>query len=110
MQAKPLQLRTLTIALFAGTATLLAGCASTGSGDGTANNAPAAIAPAQLPAAVNRVSWGVNQGTWQQAQTLGYEAWLERQLHPAPAPLPVLAQPASRVAVPAKSAIVKVRS
>ncbi|OEZ92593.1 DUF1800 domain-containing protein [Duganella phyllosphaerae] len=92
MQAKPLQLRTLTIALFAGTATLLAGCASTGSGDGTADNAPAAIAPAQLPAAVNRVSWGVNQGTWQQAQTLGYEAWLERQLHPAPAPLPAAAQ------------------
>ena len=92
MQAKPLQLRTLTIALFAGTATLLAGCASTGSGDGTADNAPAAIAPAQLPAAVNRVSWGINQRTWQQAQTLGYDAWLEQQLRPAPAVLPAAAQ------------------
>lgn len=91
MQSKTHQMRTLTIALFACTATLLAGCAATGNGSGTADTA-AAIAPAQLPAAVNRVSWGINQGTWQQAQTLGYAAWLERQLHPAAAALPPPAQ------------------
>jgi uncharacterized protein (DUF1800 family) len=83
-------LRSLTGAL-AGTALplLLAACASTGSGAGAGSSA---IGPAQLAGAVNRVSWGVNQTTWRQAQTLGYDAWLEGQLHPSPAVLPATAQ------------------
>lgn len=84
-------MRTLIITLLAGATTLLAGCAATGD---RAAGAPSAnsITAAQLPAAVNRVSWGINQGTWQQAQTLGYDAWLEQQLRPAPALLPAAAQ------------------
>jgi len=91
MQTNTNTMRTLIIALFAGATTLLAGCAATG--DRTPATAGAAsITAAQLPAAVNRVSWGVNHGTWQQAQALGYDAWLEQQLRPSPALLQAAAQ------------------
>jgi len=63
-------------------AALLAGCATV---------APPSD-PAALSSAVNRISWGVNTSTYQQAEKLGYDAWLERQLHPAPAVLPAEAQ------------------
>ena len=66
---------------------LLAGCASTT----TAPPAPPAD-PVALSSALNRVSWGVNMSTYQQAEKLGYNTWLERQLHPGPAVLPAAAQ------------------
>lgn len=91
MQTKTNTMRILIITLCAGATTLLAGCAATG--DRAAGTPGAAsITAAQLPAAVNRVSWGINQRTWQQAQTMGYDAWLEHQLRPAPAVLPAAAQ------------------
>lgn len=91
MQTNTNTMRTLIITLLAGATTLLAGCAATG--DRAAATAGAAsLTAAQLPGAVNRVSWGVNQGTWQQAQALGYDAWLEQQLRPSPALLPAAAQ------------------
>jgi uncharacterized protein (DUF1800 family) len=65
---------------------LLAGCAS------TVPQTPPASDPAALSSALNRVSWGVNLSTYQQAEKLGYDAWLERQLHPSPAVLPADAQ------------------
>ncbi|MET0265576.1 MAG: DUF1800 domain-containing protein [Duganella sp.] len=68
---------------------LVAGCAANG---GAGDGAPVAVQPAQLVQAVNRVSWGANHGSWQQAQQLGYAAWLDGQLHPAPASLPAAAQ------------------
>jgi len=71
----------------AGAAALLGGCAATGGGD-TAG----VPGPAQLVGAVNRVSWGVSQSTWQQVEKVGYPAWLEGQLRPTPAPLPAAAQ------------------
>ena len=66
---------------------ILGGCA-------TPFQAPAtsAVKPDQLAGALNRVSWGVNQSTWQQAEKLGYDTWLDRQLHPSPAVLPPAAQ------------------
>jgi hypothetical protein len=57
---------------------LLAGCA-------TAPTPPAPPAdPAALSGALNRITWGVNHSAYQQAAKLGYDAWLEQQLHPAP--------------------------
>jgi uncharacterized protein (DUF1800 family) len=68
---------------------LLAGCATTT----TAPPAPQAPAdPVALSAALNRISWGVNTSTYQQAEKMGYSAWLERQLHPGAAVLPAAAQ------------------
>jgi uncharacterized protein (DUF1800 family) len=67
-------------------ALLLAGCAAT-----TTISTPPAD-PAALSSALNRVTWGVNLSTYQQAEKIGYEAWLEKQLHPAPAVLPAAAQ------------------
>jgi uncharacterized protein (DUF1800 family) len=67
---------------------LLAGCASTALPPST----PAPSDPVALSSVLNRVSWGVNLSTYQQAEKLGYDAWLERQLHPAPAVLPAAAQ------------------
>lgn len=64
---------------------LLGGCAAPGGG-------VSAIKPEQLSGALNRVSWGVNLTTYQQAEKMGYDAWLEQQLHPAPARLPAAAQ------------------
>lgn len=85
MQSLPSTLRTLL--LGAGAAALLGGCAATGGSD-TAG----AVGPAQLVGAVNRVSWGVNQSTWQQVEKVGYAAWLDGQLRPTAAPLPAAAQ------------------
>ena len=68
---------------------VMAGCATTAT-------SPAALAPpansAQLSSALNRVSWGVSQSTYQQAESMGYEAWLNQQLHPSVAVLPVAVQ------------------
>ncbi|NYE60911.1 uncharacterized protein (DUF1800 family) [Duganella sp. 1224] len=66
---------------------LLAGCAATPSAP---PQAPAD--PVALSAALNRVSWGVNTSTFHQAEKIGYNAWLDRQLHPGPAVLPAAAQ------------------
>jgi len=68
---------------------LLAGCAANPSAP------PTPLAPADrvaLSAALNRVSWGVNDSTYRQAEKIGYNTWLERQLHPGPAVLPAAAQ------------------
>jgi len=75
-------MRAATLALF-----LLAGCAAT-----APSPPPPPADPAALSSALNRVSWGVNMSTYQQAERLGYDAWLERQLHPSPAVLPAAAQ------------------
>jgi len=64
---------------------LLGGCAAPGGGT-------SAVKPEQLSGALNRVSWGVNLTTYQQAEKLGYDTWLEQQLHPTPARLPAAAQ------------------
>src|SRR3954462_12718188 len=80
-------MRPLSFSLAACGALMLAGCATTGGGAG-----PSAVKPEQLSGALNRVSWGVNLGTYQQAENLGYDAWLEQQLHPAAARLPAAAQ------------------
>jgi uncharacterized protein (DUF1800 family) len=73
--------------LAAGAALLmLVGCAASGPA------ATSAADSARLAGALNRVSWGVNQSTWQQAEKAGYDAWLEGQLRPSPAPLPPAAQ------------------
>jgi len=65
---------------------LLAGCATA-----PTPSAPPAD-PAVLSSALNRVTWGVNHSDYQQAAKLGYEGWLEQQLHPRPAVLPAAAQ------------------
>lgn len=65
---------------------LLAGCATT-----PTPPAPPAD-PAALSRALDRVSWGVNLSTYQQAEKIGYNAWLEQQLHPKPSVLPAAAQ------------------
>ncbi|MEO7497479.1 MAG: DUF1800 domain-containing protein [Massilia sp.] len=65
----------------------LGGCAATG---------PAATeAGKPSPAAVNllnRVSWGVSPASVQQMQALGWNAYLDAQLKPQPAPLPAAAE------------------
>ncbi|MRX11183.1 DUF1800 family protein [Pseudoduganella sp. FT25W] len=65
---------------------LLAGCATTA----TAPQAP--VDPVALSRALNRVTWGVNDSTYQQAAKVGYSAWLDQQLHPGPAVLPAAVQ------------------
>ena len=66
---------------------MLAACAGPAPGP-----AASPVPPDQLAAALNRVSWGINQSTWDQAGKLGYDAWLDRQLRAAPAALPAAAQ------------------
>jgi uncharacterized protein (DUF1800 family) len=66
-------------------AALLAGCAGTVPRTET-------VPPAELVPALNRLTWGVNYSSWQQARQQGYQAWLERQLRPAPAVLPPAVQ------------------
>jgi uncharacterized protein (DUF1800 family) len=65
---------------------LLAGCAS------TTPAPPAPTDPVALNRALNRISWGVNTSTYQQVEKIGYQAWLDQQLHPGPAVLPAAAQ------------------
>lgn len=65
---------------------LLSGCAA------TSPQPEAPADPVALSAALNRISWGVNTSTWQQAQKIGYQRWLDQQLQPSPAPLPPEAQ------------------
>ncbi|ELX13717.1 hypothetical protein Jab_1c23550 [Janthinobacterium sp. HH01] len=84
MKTSAMLKRTLPLAAC-GALLLLGGCATTGGGT-------SAIKPEQLSGALNRVSWGVNLTTYQQAEKLGYDTWLEQQLHPAPARLPAAAQ------------------
>jgi uncharacterized protein (DUF1800 family) len=62
---------------------LLCGCATT---------PPPPADPAAMSSALNRISWGVNQSTYQQAEKMGYTAWLDQQLHPGSAVLPAAAQ------------------
>ena len=67
---------------------LLAGCA-------TAPTTPTVSRPADTVAlsnALNRITWGVNNTTYQQAEKMGYERWLDQQLRPGPAALPAAAQ------------------
>ena len=57
----------------------LSGCAA----------APTHPAPEHVPLAwLNRVTWGANASTVEQANALGASHYLERQLHPGPAILP----------------------
>ena len=37
---------------------------------------------------LNRISWGFNFSSWRQAEALGMDRYLQRQLHPTPAVLP----------------------
>jgi uncharacterized protein (DUF1800 family) len=66
----------------------LAGCATTV----VPPSPPPPSDPVALGGAINRISWGFNQSTWQQLDKVGYPAWLEQQLHPSPAVLPAAAQ------------------
>jgi uncharacterized protein (DUF1800 family) len=74
----------------------LAGCAAGTSGAmATAPKGPPIATPsdpATVNAAINRISWGVNQSTLQEVGKVGYGTWLERQLHPSPAVLPAAVQ------------------
>jgi uncharacterized protein (DUF1800 family) len=71
---------------YAAALLMLAGCATT-----PTPPAPPAD-PVVLSGALNRITWGVNHSAYQQATKVGYEAWLEQQLHPRPAVLPAAAQ------------------
>jgi uncharacterized protein (DUF1800 family) len=56
----------------------------------TSNATPAtraALSPDDLRG-LNRVTWGINSASLQQAGETGYADWLRRQLHPRPAVLP----------------------
>jgi uncharacterized protein (DUF1800 family) len=70
---------------------LLAGCATANPDTGppamTASG-KAAQKEIDTAAVVNRVAWGVNGSTLRQANALGLDAYIERQLHPQAAPLP----------------------
>ncbi|MES2105316.1 MAG: DUF1800 domain-containing protein [Pseudomonadota bacterium] len=74
--------------LACNTVFLLAACSTPGTG----NQPHPAQGQPELAQAVNRITWGVNFGTMQQAEALGYERYLDRQLHPAPAVLPAQVQ------------------
>lgn len=65
---------------------LLAGCAATMPTPQTPAD------PVALSGALNRITWGVSSSAYQQASQIGYDAWLEQQLHPVPAMLPAAAQ------------------
>jgi uncharacterized protein (DUF1800 family) len=65
---------------------LLAGCAS------RVSERPAAFAPSDTVAVLNRVTWGVNDATVRRAGEAGIARYLESQLRPAAAPLPPAAQ------------------
>jgi uncharacterized protein (DUF1800 family) len=67
-------------------ALLLAGCAATTPPD----RAPADTVA--LSSALNRITWGVNGSTYQQAEKVGYQRWLDYQLHPGAAVLPATVQ------------------
>jgi uncharacterized protein (DUF1800 family) len=58
--------------------------------------APATPAAASLTIAdiafIDRLTWGINESTVAEYQTLGRERWLERQLHPGPDRLPPAAR------------------
>ncbi len=86
MTMPPTFTRPLVCSLAALCTLLAAGCA------GVPSTPSVVLTPEQLSGALNRVSWGVSLGTYRQAEKLGYEAWLEQQLHPAPAVLPAAVQ------------------
>jgi uncharacterized protein (DUF1800 family) len=65
---------------------LLAACAS------EPPAARATLAPSSAVAVLERVTWGVNFSTVQQAGAIGIGPYLERQLHPGPAQLPAPVQ------------------
>lgn len=71
---------------------ILGGCATS-----VPSPATSAVKPDQMAGALNRVSWGVNQSTWHQAEKLGYDTWLDRQLHP---PRPCCRRPRRRRSTP----------
>jgi uncharacterized protein (DUF1800 family) len=80
-----------TLTLAGGALLLLAACTTPGTSGDTrsqAGSGQTAQTQAELSNALNRITWGVNFSTVQQADALGYERYLERQLHPAPAALP----------------------
>jgi uncharacterized protein (DUF1800 family) len=79
-------MRTRHLAHCAAALLMLAGCATT-----PTPPAPP-VDPAALSSALNRITWGVNHSAYQQAEKVGYETWLEQQLHPRPAVLPAAAQ------------------
>jgi uncharacterized protein (DUF1800 family) len=64
----------------------LAGCAARKAD--VADPGPSPIAPAQLSRALDRLSWGVNYSSYQQAEKLGYVRYLDDQLRPKAAALP----------------------
>ena len=88
MPPSPLLRIHLAAAAAIAAALILAGCASTGAD--TAHPSP--LQPEQLGGALNRLSWGINSGTWRQAEKLGYQGWLEQQLQARPAALPAPVQ------------------
>ncbi|MDB5853623.1 MAG: hypothetical protein JWR22_1664 [Herminiimonas sp.] len=76
----------LAVAIAAG----VAGCAaplappSAGQANTAIHGAPSPLLARQL----NRVTWGINTATLQQADAAGYANWQRNQLHPRPAILP----------------------
>jgi uncharacterized protein (DUF1800 family) len=84
----PSALRTVPIPRILGVAlvALLAGCAASAA-TGVASPARGAVSATDARN-VNRVTWGINTASLQQAGSAGHAAWLRDQLHPRPAVLP----------------------
>ena len=69
---------------------LLGACATpTGGPQNYASpESPSASANALHLKIINRITWGANLASWQQAQTVGFDRYVQQQLHPAGAPMP----------------------
>ena len=75
--------------LACASALLLCGCAS---GPQTAASSAAPVARAASVNMLNRLSWGVDAAAVQQADALGWNGYVARQLHPQATVLPAAAQ------------------
>ncbi|MEN3294117.1 MAG: hypothetical protein V7642_3370 [Burkholderiales bacterium] len=80
-------LRTTLIALVAASV-VLAGCASPGAGQQPGTRSPGQKQSEQELKILNRITWGINTATAQQANAMGVERYIERQLHPGIGSMP----------------------
>lgn len=80
----------LIFALGCSAVVALSGCATTGDvrDHSSATASEKGDAAVTRVALLNRITWGVNPTSWAQAEGLGTDRYLERQLHPGAAALP----------------------
>ncbi|HJV80445.1 DUF1800 domain-containing protein [Noviherbaspirillum sp.] len=76
----------ISLAATIGMLGLLAACATTRAGAAPRSD------PLPTLSVLNRITWGANSETLRQANALGLDRYLERQLHPGPANLPAQVQ------------------